>query len=187
MIRDSTPDILKEYTSIDMQVILDALDTLVQAISKQVHTIVAETALLVQRSISHLEMGAEKLEGIKDALYTRNTRAKKRAKQLKERGAKWVFGASEVVTSRAKLAKGTQRKVVEETREFVEGMASRARGNAKRMAAEIHGLLQEQEKLAFRAWDIGEQQWKHWKRRYPGDACKSKRPVTLKQGKLCGL
>lgn len=187
MIRDSTPDILKEYTSIDMQVILDALDTLVQAISKQVHTIVAETALLVQRSISHLEMGAEKLEGIKDALYTRNTRAKKRAKQLKERGAKWVFGASEVVTSRAKLAKGTQRKVVEETREFVEGMASRARGNAKRMAAEIHGLLQEQEKLAFRAWDIGEQQWKHWKRRYPGDACKSKRPVTLKKGKLCGL
>jgi len=204
VIRTSAPDVIKEYAPIiyseianDMQAILDALDALVQAISKQVRTVVAETALLVQRSKSHLEMGAEKLEGLKDALYTRNARAKKRAKQLKERGTQWLFDASEVVTSRAKLAKGKQHKVVEETRGFVEGMASRvrrarrnAKRSAKRAAEEIQGLLQEQEKLAFRAWDMGEQQWKqqwkHW-RRHPGNACKPKRSLTVKKGKLCGL
>lgn len=197
VIRTSAPDIIKEYAPIistaianEMQVILDALDALVQAISKQVRTVVAETALIVQRSKSHLEIGAEKLESLKDALFTRNARAKKRAKQLKERGTQWLFEASEAVTSRAKLTKGTQHKVVEETRGFVEGMASRvrrARRNAKRAAEEIQGLLQEQEKLAFRAWDIGEQQWKHWRRGYPGNACKPKRSLTVKKGKFCGL
>ncbi|KAL4063544.1 hypothetical protein V8B97DRAFT_1991191 [Scleroderma yunnanense] len=198
VVHASAPDFVKEYAPIisaaianDLQIILDALDALVLAISKQVRSVVVETALLVQRSLSHLETSAEKLESIKDALYTRNARAKKRAKQLKERGARWLFEASEIVTNRAKLAKGTQHKVLEETKVFVDGMASRvqrARGNAKKVAEEIHELIQEQEKLAIRAWDIGEQQWKHWQRKHSSKACKSKRSsVGVKKGIFCGL
>ncbi|KAI6039191.1 hypothetical protein EDC04DRAFT_2568814 [Pisolithus marmoratus] len=180
----SAPNIINEYMPIisatianDVQVILDALDALVQAISRQVHTFVSETALLVQRSVSSVEENVKKLESVKDALYARNSRARKQAKQLTERGAKWLFEATEAVASRVQSSSKGKEKVLEEVKGIVEEMtdrAQRARSNAKKMAEELQQAMLDNEKMASRAWDMGEEHWKHWRKR-SSKACKGRR------------
>ncbi|KAI6115636.1 hypothetical protein EDD16DRAFT_1863874 [Pisolithus croceorrhizus] len=181
----SSPNIINEYTPIisaaianDIQVILDALDALVQAISKQVHTLVSETALLLQRSVSAMEKNAKKLEDVKGALYASNARARKRAKQLTERGAKWLFEATEAVAHHVQPSKRKE-KVLEEVKGFVEEMtdrAERARRNAKKMAGDLQQAMLENEKMASRAWATGEEHWNHLHKR-SSKACKKGRRV----------
>ncbi|KAI6025223.1 hypothetical protein BKA83DRAFT_680030 [Pisolithus microcarpus] len=181
----SSPNIINEYMPIistaisnDIQVILDALDALVQAISKQVHTFVADTALLLQKSVSVMEKNAKKLENVKDTLYASNARARKRAKQLTKRGAKWLFGATEAVASHVQSSKGKD-KVLDDVKGFVEEMTDRvqrARRNAKKMAGDLQQVMLENEKMASRAWATGEERWKHLHKR-SSKACKKGRRV----------
>ncbi|KAI6155676.1 hypothetical protein BKA82DRAFT_991324 [Pisolithus tinctorius] len=179
----SAPDIINEYVPIitaaitnDIQIILDALDGLVQAISKQVHSLVSETALLVQRSASSVEKNVQRLENVRDALYASNARARKRAKQLKDRGTKWLFEATEAVASRVQSSKGKD-KVLDEVKGFMEemtGRVERARSNAKKVAENLQQAMLENEKMASRAWDIGEEHWKQWRIR-PHKTCRKDR------------
>lgn len=127
----------------DMQDIFDALDALVQAISRQTQIILAQATTLIEQSAKHWEKSAESFETIKETFYVHNEHAQKRAKEIRDRGTKWFYDASEVVAASAQFSKG----MAWEMAEGLAHRAQRARGRAKEMAAEIQGLLSEHERL----------------------------------------
>ncbi|KAG1897741.1 uncharacterized protein F5891DRAFT_1241509 [Suillus fuscotomentosus] len=90
----------------DMQDIIDALDSLVQAISRQAHVMIAQTNALIQYSTVQFEQRAPEFEAIVDAFNARNEHAQHRAKELKDNGAKWLHEAGEALMHRASRARG---------------------------------------------------------------------------------
>lgn len=185
LIQSTAPDFIKEYMPVvsavimnEMYAIMDALDALMQAISKQAHALAIETAALVQWSVSQVERSAETMESVKDALHARNVHAKKRAKELKERGTRWLLEAGEVVARRTESSKRNAKVLAE----GIANRARRARSNAKKMAEDVQGCMQDQEGLVLRALDMGEKQWKLWQKRV-GKRCSSKR--TLEGAAFC--
>lgn len=171
LVHTSVPGVVKECASVvlaamnrDLQDIFDALDALVQAISRQTQIILTQATTFVEQSAMHLEKTAESFEAVKETLHARHQRARKRAKEIKERGTKWFYDASEVITTRAQFSKGV-------AREMAEGFAHRARrarGKAKEMAAEIQDFLNEHdglEALGTGAWDIHTRDWDEWVKR----------------------
>ncbi|KIK96143.1 hypothetical protein PAXRUDRAFT_826268 [Paxillus rubicundulus Ve08.2h10] len=171
LVHTSLPNVVKEYAPVisaivnqDVQDILDALDALVQAISRHAQAIVSQANALVQHSAAHLERSIQSLENIKDTLFTRNEHAQGRAKEMKEQGVKWLYDAREAFSTSARFSKGKACELAEE----LANRARRARGKAKEMAGEVPELLNEPEWLeAFgsRAWDMGAKEWKRWHKR----------------------
>ncbi|KAG9315313.1 hypothetical protein JVU11DRAFT_4452 [Chiua virens] len=168
MVHTSVPGVVKEYAPVavaimnqDMQDIFDALDALAQAISRQTQMILARATTLLEHSVLYLEKSAESLETIKDTFHARNEHARKRAKEIRDLGTKWLYDASEAISSHAQFSKGV-------AQEWAEGFASRAqraRGRAKEVAAELHGLLREcdgLEALGKGAWDPPATNWEEW-------------------------
>ncbi|KIJ14319.1 hypothetical protein PAXINDRAFT_40919, partial [Paxillus involutus ATCC 200175] len=109
----SIPSVVKEYAPVisaivnqDVQDILDALDALVQAISRQAQAIVTQANALVQHSAAHLEKSMQSLENIKDTLFTRNEHAQRRAKEMKEQGVKLLYDAREAFSTGARFSQG---------------------------------------------------------------------------------
>ena len=164
----SVPDVVKEYASVvltivnqDMQDIFDALDALAQAISRQTQMILAQTTTFIEQSSVYMEKGVESFETVKETLRAHNERAKRRAKEIKERGTKWLFDASEAVATSARFS-------TEMAWELAEGFAyraQRARGKAKEMAAELQDILNEGERLGVlgtTAWDSQMKYWDEW-------------------------
>lgn len=98
----------------DMQDIIDALDSLVQAISRQAHVMIAQTNALIQYSTVQFEQRAPELEAIMDVFNVRNERAQRRAKELKDNGAKWLHEAGEALANRASRARGKAKEVTED-------------------------------------------------------------------------
>ncbi|KAH0833304.1 hypothetical protein J3R83DRAFT_12369 [Lanmaoa asiatica] len=185
LVHTSIPGVVKECASVahaivnqDMQDIFDALDALVQAISRQTQIILTQATTFIEQSVMRLEKSAESFETIKETLHARNERARKRAKEIKERGTKWLYDASEAITTRAQFSKG----MVREMAEGVTHRAQRARGKAKEMAAEIHDFLNEHDRVeafAIGAWDTHTKHWDEWvksvrKQGNKGKPCKRK-------------
>lgn len=98
----------------DMQDIIDALDSLVQAISRQAHVMIAQTNALIQYSTVQFEQRAPELEAIIDAFNARNEHAQRRAKELKDNGAKWLHEAGDALMNRASRARGKAKEITEE-------------------------------------------------------------------------
>ncbi|KAG2147577.1 hypothetical protein DEU56DRAFT_784726 [Suillus clintonianus] len=98
----------------DMQDIIDALDSLVQAISRQAHVVIAQTNALIQYSTTKLEQRAPELEAVMDALNARNEHAQRRAKELKDNGAKWLHETGEALMNRASRARGKAKEITED-------------------------------------------------------------------------
>ncbi|KAF9237676.1 hypothetical protein BU15DRAFT_63062 [Melanogaster broomeanus] len=187
LIHTSLPSFVKEYAPVvsaivnqDIQDILDALDALVQAISKQAQVFLTQTTALIQYTAAHLENGRQSWETVKETVYTRNERAQRRAREIKEQAAKWLYDAGEAFTTGAQLSKEKAQEVAEE----LANRAQRARGKAKEMAEDIQELLSEHEEafeaLRIRAWDVGAKEWTRWHRqaeesektRWTGKPCK---------------
>jgi len=167
----SIPDVIKECASVvlttinqDMQDIIDALDALVQAISRQTQIIFTQATTFIEQSSMYVEKSVESFETVKGTLRAHNERAKRRAKEIKEKGAKWLSDASEAVTTSARSSTGM-------ARELAEGFtyrAQRARGKAKEMAAELQAILNEPERfevLGTAAWDSHMKYWDEWMER----------------------
>lgn len=195
LVHTSVPSVVKECATVafamvnqDMQDIFDALDALAQAICRQTQIILEQATTFIEQSAIHLERSVESFETIKETLHARNEHARKRAREIKERGTKWLYDASEVVAASAQLSQGM-------VREMAEGLASRAqraRGKAKEMAAEIQDFLNEHdgvEALGSGAWYTHTKHWDEWVERVrkqgtKGMSCKpSKR--KLKSAVLC--
>ncbi|KAH7908452.1 hypothetical protein BJ138DRAFT_1157607 [Hygrophoropsis aurantiaca] len=124
--RTSIPHVIETYvpailTAVgnDIQDILDALDELVQAISRQAQFVITQTAALIQSSNTHLEniKGADSLKTIKETIYTRNQHAQQRAKEIRDLGKKWIFGAREMITQRTDRATEQAKKIAVEMAE----------------------------------------------------------------------
>lgn len=98
----------------DIQDILDALDSLVQAISRQAHVMIAQTNALIQYSTVQFEQRAPEVEAIMGAFNARNEHAQRRAKELKDNGAKWLHEAGEALMSRASRARGRAKEITED-------------------------------------------------------------------------
>ncbi|KAH7930144.1 hypothetical protein BV22DRAFT_1028645 [Leucogyrophana mollusca] len=114
-LRTSVPRVIDAYVPAvlaavrdDVQDILDALDELVQAITRHAHFIVTQTSALIQQSSAQIEnlKGADSLKTVKETFYGRNERAQRRAKGMKDQGMKWIFGAGEMIADHAERAKG---------------------------------------------------------------------------------
>lgn len=195
LVHTSVPGVVKECATValalinqDMQDIFDALDALVQAISRQTRIILKQATTFMEHSAMHFEKSVESFETIKETLHARNEHARKRAREIKERGTKWLYDASEVVTASAQFSKGM-------AREMAEGLAhraQRARGKAKEMAVEIQDFLNEHdgmEALGTGAWYAQTKHWEEWvemvrKKGKKGMSCKpSKR--KLKSAVFC--
>lgn len=197
MVHTSVSGVVKECATIalsimdkdkDMQDIFDALDALVQAISRQTHIILSQATTLIEHSARQWEKSVESLEQIKETLHVRNERARQRAREIRDIGTKWLNDASEAVVASAEFSK-------EIAREMAEGLAhraQRARGKAKEMAAEIQDFLSEQERveaLGSGAWYTQAKYWDEWVKRagkqgQTGKSCKpSKR--QLKSAIFC--
>ncbi|KAF8842118.1 hypothetical protein BDN67DRAFT_1001898 [Paxillus ammoniavirescens] len=171
LVYTSIPSVVKEYAPVvsaivnqDVQDILDALDALVQAISRQAQAIVTQANALVQHSAAHLERSMQSLENIKDTFFTRNEHAQRRAKEMKEQGVKLLYDAREAFSTGARFSKGKACELAGE----LANRAQRARGKAKEMAGEVPELLNEAEwleALGTRAWDMGAKEWKRWHKR----------------------
>jgi hypothetical protein len=97
-----------------MQDIIDALDSLVQAISRQAHAMIAQTNALIQYSTVQFEQRVPELEAIMDAFNARNEHAQRRAKELKDHGAKWLHEAGEALMNRASRARGKAKEITED-------------------------------------------------------------------------
>lgn len=164
----SVPGVVKECASVvfaimnqDMQDIFDALDALVQAISRQTQMILTQATTFIEQSVMYLEKSVESFEIVKETLQVHNERARKRAKEIKEKGTKWLYDASEVVATSARFSKG----MAQELAEGLAHRAQRARGKAKEMAMEIQDFLNEQdgvEALGIDAWDSHTKHWDEW-------------------------
>lgn len=142
----------------DMQDILDALDALAQAISRQTQIILTQATTFMEQTAKHWEKSVESFETIKETLHGRNERARKRAKEIREMGTKWLYDASEAVAASAQYSRGV-------ARDMAEGLAhraQRAKGRAKEVAAEIQDFLSEQERLEVLATDVWYTHTKHW-------------------------
>lgn len=195
LVHTSVPGVVKECATValalinqDMQDIFDALDALVQAISKQTQIILKQATTFMEHSAMHFEKSVESFETMKETLHAHNEHARKRAREIKERGTKWLYDASEVVTTSAQFSKGM-------AREMAEGLAhraQRARGKAKEMAVEIQDFLNEHdgmEALGTGAWYAQTKHWEEWvemvrKKGKKGMSCKpSKR--KLKSAVFC--
>ncbi|KAG1773442.1 hypothetical protein EDD22DRAFT_857595 [Suillus occidentalis] len=98
----------------DMQDIIDALDSLVQAISRQAHIMIAQTNALIQYSTVQFEQRAPEFEAMMDSFNARNEHAQRRAKELKDSGAKWLHEAGEALMSRASRARGKAKEITED-------------------------------------------------------------------------
>lgn len=98
----------------DMQDIIDALDSLVQAISRQAHVMIAQTNALIQYSTVQFEQRAPEFEAIVDAFHARNEHAQRRAKELKDNGAKWLHEAGEALMHRASRARGKAKEITQD-------------------------------------------------------------------------
>ncbi|KAG1750775.1 hypothetical protein EDB19DRAFT_1676904 [Suillus lakei] len=98
----------------DMQDIIDALDSLVQAISRQAHVMIAQTNALIKYSTAQFEQKAPELETIMGAFNARNEHAQHRAKELKDNGAKWLHDAGEALMDRASRASGKAKEITED-------------------------------------------------------------------------
>lgn len=98
----------------DMQDIIDALDSLVQAISRQAHVMIAQTNALIQYSTVQFEQRAPELEVIMEAFNARNQHAQRRAKELKDNGAKWLHEAGDALMNRASHARGKAKEITED-------------------------------------------------------------------------
>ncbi|KAG2157871.1 uncharacterized protein EDB93DRAFT_1121854 [Suillus bovinus] len=107
------PDVLAAVNA-DMQDIIDALDSLVQAISRQAQVMIAQTNALIQYSAVQFEQRAPELEAIMDAFNARNEHAQRRAKELKDNGAKWLHEAGEALMNRASRARGKAKEITED-------------------------------------------------------------------------
>lgn len=166
----SVPNVVKEYASVvfaamnqDMQDIFDALDALVQAISRQSQMILTQATTFIEQSTIYWEKSVESFEMVKETLQAHNERAKKRAKEIRERGTQWLYEASEAVTTSARFSRGM-------AWELAEGLAyraQRARGKAKEVAAEIQDFLNEHDRLEALgtqadAWDSHVKHWDEW-------------------------
>ncbi|KAG8213016.1 hypothetical protein J3R82DRAFT_11407 [Butyriboletus roseoflavus] len=195
LVHTSVPSIVKEYASVvlasmnqDMQDIFDALDALVQAISRQTQIILTRATTFIEQSLMHLEKNVESFETLKETFHARHERARERAREIKDRGTKWLYDTSEVITTSAQFSKGVAREVAES---FTH-RARRARGKAKEMAAEIQDFLNEHDRLEvleIGAWATHTKQWDEWARMVrkqgkKGKPCKpSKR--RFKSAMLC--
>lgn len=118
---ESLPKVMDAYApavlaavNADMQDIIEALDSLVQAISRQAHIMVTQTNALIQYSTAHVEFFAQDFEAIKGTLAKRHERAQHRAKALKDHGAKWLHEAGEALMSRASHARGKAKAITED-------------------------------------------------------------------------
>lgn len=195
LVHTSVPDVAKECASVvlavmnqDLQDIFDALDALVQAISRQTQIILTQAMSFIEQSGMHWEKSVESFETIKETLHAGHERARKRAKEVKERGTKWLYDTSDVITTGAQFSKG----VAWEMAEGLAHRARRARGKAKEMAAEVQDFLNEHDRLealGAGAWDMHTKRWDEWVRRVgkqgkKGKSCKlSKR--RFKSAILC--
>lgn len=95
----------------DVQDIIEALDSLVQAISRQAHAMLAQTNAIIQYSTAHVEHFNQDLEAIRGTLTARHERAQRRAKELKDHGAKWLHDAGEALMNRALRASGKAKEI----------------------------------------------------------------------------
>ncbi|KIJ62796.1 hypothetical protein HYDPIDRAFT_135185 [Hydnomerulius pinastri MD-312] len=171
LVHTSIPNIVKEYAPVitaivnqDVQDILDALDALVQAISRQAQTILTQTTTFIHQSAAHLENSVQSFETVKETFYTHNERAQRRAREMKEQGAKWLYSAGEVLAGHAQSSKAKAKEIGEQ----LAIRAERARGKAKEMAEEIQEFLHDPEGLeglGSRAWDLGEKEWRRLHKR----------------------
>lgn len=181
LVHTSVPRIGKECASVvlaamnyDMQDIFDALDALVQAISRQTQIILAQATTFIEQSVMQLEKGVESFE---TTLHARHERARNRAREIRDRGTKWLYDTSEVITTGAQFSKG----MAWEVAESLAHRAQRARGKAKEMAAEIQDVLNEYdgvEALGGGAWITHTKHWDEWVKRIRKQG---------KKGKLCKL
>ncbi|KAH7884718.1 hypothetical protein F5I97DRAFT_1891488 [Phlebopus sp. FC_14] len=174
--------VVKEYAPVvsaivnqDMQDIIDALDALVQAISRQAQFIMTQTTALIQQSMTYLEKSMQSFD-IKETFHMRHERARGRAKEIRDQGAKWLHGAGEALTSHTQSSKGVAVAMAKE----VASRADQARGMAKQVAEELRGLVHETEgfeELRFRVWDMSSKEWRRWQKRAGKKASKSKRLI----------
>lgn len=175
----SVPGVVKECTSValavmsqDMQDILDALDALVQAIFRQTQMILTQATTFMEQSAVYWEKSLESFETVKETLQAHNERARNRAKEIKEKGAKWLYDASEAVSTSARFSRG----MAWELAEGLAHRAQRARGRAKEMAADIQDFLNEYERvevLGADAWVSHTKQWDEWVKRMRKQGMKS--------------
>jgi len=178
VVKESAPIVLGVMNQ-DMQEIFDALDALVQAISRQTQIILKQATTFVEQSAMQLKsvelFGVESFEAMKETLNTHNERARKRAKEIREMGTKWLYDASEVITTRAQFSKDVAREVAGN----LAHRAHRARGKAKEVAAEIEDFVNEYDGLEPLAWDMHAKHWSEWAERImqgkTGKRCKSSR------------
>lgn len=122
---DSLPKVVNAYApavlaavNADMQDIIEALDSLVQAISRQAHVMLAQTNAIIQYSTAHVEHFNQDLEAIRDTLTARHERAQRRAKELKDHGAKWLHEAGEALMNRASRASGRAKEITVDIEQF---------------------------------------------------------------------
>ncbi|OAX43157.1 hypothetical protein K503DRAFT_709219 [Rhizopogon vinicolor AM-OR11-026] len=118
---DSLPKVVDVYApavlaavNADMQDIIEALDSLVQAISRQAHVMLAQTNAIIQYSTAQVELFNQDLEVIRGTLTARHERAQRRAKELKDHGAKWLHEAGEAFMNRASRASGKAKEITED-------------------------------------------------------------------------
>jgi ElaB/YqjD/DUF883 family membrane-anchored ribosome-binding protein len=130
----------------DIQDIIDALDSLVQAISRQAHVMIAQTNALIQYSAVQFEQRAPELEAIMDAVNARNEHAQRRAKELKDNGAKWLHEAGDALTNRVSRARGKAQEIM--------NRASRAREKAQEITEEMEQI-----------WAESREKWEMYKMR----------------------
>jgi hypothetical protein len=115
---DSLPKVLDAYApavlaavNVDVEDIIEALDSLVQAISRQAHVVLAQTNALIQYSAAHAESFTQDLESIKETFTARHEHAQRRARELKDHGAKWLYEAGEALMNRASRASGKAKEI----------------------------------------------------------------------------
>ncbi|KAG1747211.1 uncharacterized protein EDB91DRAFT_1116983 [Suillus paluster] len=120
-LQDSLPKFVDAYApavlaavNAEMQDIIDALDSLVQAISRQAHVMIAQTNALIEYSTAQFEQRAPDLEVIRDAFNARNEHAQRRARELKDQGAKWLYDTGEALVNRASRASGKAKEIAED-------------------------------------------------------------------------
>ncbi|KAG0706817.1 hypothetical protein DFH29DRAFT_900184 [Suillus ampliporus] len=120
-LQDSVPKFVDAYApavlaavNADMQDIIDALDSLVQAISRQAHVMIAQTNALIQYSTAQFEQRVPDLEAIMDTFNARHEHAQRRAKELKDHGAKWLYETGEALMNRASRASGKAKEIAED-------------------------------------------------------------------------
>jgi len=100
-----------------MQEILDAIDQLVNAISKQ-------TSFLLEQSKGTVSTIQEKFE-------KRNERAKLRARQMREVGERWISSVKESIMIHTELAKVNAKAITEQVVEHLEARHQRSKAKAQ--------------------------------------------------------